>query len=108
MGTEVVCSRVKALSGTCPPFGNAVVDCAAPNCSGEAGVVACVPPATTPDDPVWAVTADGLVAVLDGPNEADAADPPETPPADAPAIPERIYRSLRFSGLWSKFDCTSR
>jgi hypothetical protein len=82
IGTEVVCSRVKALSGTCPPLGNAVVDCAGPDWSGDGGVVAEVA--------ADAAVEDAVMAVLDGPSEALVADPPETPPATALVIPERI------------------
>src|ERR1700742_1842953 len=100
MGTEVVCSCVNALSGTCPPFGYGVLDGVGPDNRGDDGAVAEVPPATTPDDPVCADTTEGLLALLDGPKEAVVAEPPDTVPADPPAIPDRIYRSLRFSGLW--------
>ena len=90
MGTDVVCNCVNALSGTWPPFGYGVFDGAGPDSSGDAGAVAEVPPAITPDDPVCADTAEGLLALLDGPNEAVVEEPPETVPADEPDIPDRI------------------
>src|SRR5665213_112225 len=60
IGTEVVCSCVNALSGTSPPFGKAVVDAVCPDCRGDAGAVADVPPA---------VVALEAIGVLEGPNE---------------------------------------
>ncbi len=65
---------------------------AGPDCSGEGGGVADVPPATTPDEPVCAVTDEALDAALEGPKEAAVAEPPATTPGadEALVIPERI------------------
>src|SRR5579863_1920863 len=102
MGTEVVCSCVKALSGTWPPFGYEAVDGAGPDWSGEGGGAAEVPPATTVE-----VVDEALGAVLEGPKEALIADPPDTPPGELLVIPERIKRSRRSSGLLPKPGFTS-
>src|SRR5580658_5885242 len=96
---------VKALSGTWPPLGKAVVDAAAaPNAALDAmvGLVdVAAPEALATEAP----------APLCGPNVCVAEDPPETKPelpvvAVAP-MPVRMYKSRMSCGVRSKPDPTS-
>src|ERR1035438_1251841 len=100
MGTATDSTRVKALSGTCPPVGNTEEDAIAPPPNA---VLARAAPAAFAAE----VAAE---LVLDGPCDRAAVDePPATRPAaplEDPA-PVRIYRLRRSAGVCRNAGLTS-
>src|SRR5437868_15336071 len=101
MGTLVVSTCVKALSGTWPPFGNAAAD--------PIGV----PLKALPRGPGDELFNEGAAAVMPvavndelvGPVESPADEPPATKPADAPVRTNRLRRSEGF--FWNPGSTSS-